>query len=115
MLNLSILLQAATPAQQQGSMWSTILMFGAIILIFWLFMIRPQQKKQKELRKQRESMGKGDKVVTAGGIFGTIREVRDTSFMIEVDKNVVIRVDRNSVYPSIAEAAADPANQQVQK
>jgi preprotein translocase subunit YajC len=52
-------------------------------------------------------MGKGDTVVTAGGIYGKIREVRDDSFMIEIDQNVKIRVDKNSVYPSASEAAAD--------
>jgi preprotein translocase subunit YajC len=82
-------------------------MFVGIIVIFYFFMIRPQQKRQKELRKQRESMGKGDSVVTAGGIYGKIREVRDDSFMIEIDQNVKIRVDKNSVYPSAADAAAD--------
>ncbi len=76
-------------------------------MIFYFFMIRPQQKRQKDLRKQREAMGKGDTVVTAGGIYGKIREVRDDSFMIEIDQNVKIRVDKNSVYPSASEAAAD--------
>jgi preprotein translocase subunit YajC len=104
MLNLTILL--AEPAQQ-GSGLSTLLMFVGIIVIFYFFMIRPQQKRQKDLRKQREAMGKGDNVVTAGGIYGKIREVRDDSFIIEVDSNVKIRVDKNSVYPSAADAAAD--------
>jgi preprotein translocase subunit YajC len=82
-------------------------MLVGIIVIFYFFMIRPQQKRQKDLRKQREAMGKGDTVVTAGGIYGKIREVRDDSFMIEIDQNVKIRVDKNSVYPSASEAAAD--------
>jgi preprotein translocase subunit YajC len=104
MLNLTILLADQAPAQ---SGLSTLLMFVGIIVIFYFFMIRPQQKRQKDLRKQREAMGKGDTVVTAGGIYGKIREVRDDSFMIEVDQNVKIRVDKNSVYPSASEAAAD--------
>jgi preprotein translocase subunit YajC len=104
MLNLTILLAESA---QQASGLSTLLMFVGIIVIFYFFMIRPQQKRQKELRKQRESMGKGDSVVTAGGIYGKIREVRDDSFMIEIDQNVKIRVDKNSVYPSAADAAAD--------
>lgn len=103
MLNLTILL-AEQPAQQ-GAGLSTLLMFVGIIVIFYFFMIRPQQKRQKDLRKQREAMGKGDSVVTAGGIYGKIREVREDSFMIEVDNNVKIRVDKNSVYPSAADAA----------
>lgn len=108
MLDLSILLQA--PAQQ-GSAWSTIIMFGGIILIFYFFMIRPQQKKQKKLREEREAMTKGDNVVTAGGIYGKIKEVGPTYFMIEIDNNVKIRVDKGSVYPSAADAAADAVNQ----
>lgn len=104
MLNMNILL--ADPAANQMG-WETILMFGGIILIFYFFMIRPQQKKQKEIKKQREAMAKGDNVVTAGGIYGKIREVRQDSFIIEVDNNVKIRVDKNSVYPSAADAQAD--------
>ena len=65
MLNL-IFLQAEA-AQQQGSQWSFWIMMILIFVVFYFFMIRPQTKKQKELQKQRESMKKGDKVVTAGG------------------------------------------------
>lgn len=103
MINLSVLL--ADPASNPMG-WETILMFGGIIVIFYFFMIRPQQKKQKEIRKQREAMKNGDSVVTAGGIFGKIREVRGDSFIIEVDKDTRIRVDKNSVYPNAAEANA---------
>jgi preprotein translocase subunit YajC len=109
MLNLTILLDGQA-AQGQGL--SSLLMLVGIIVIFYFFMIRPQQKRQKDLRKQREAMGKGDTVVTAGGIFGKIREVRDDSFMIEIDQNVKIRVDKNSVYPSAADAAADAQQKQ---
>lgn len=80
-----------------------------LIFIFYFFMIRPQQKRQKELKKSREAMTKGDTVVTAGGIYGKIREVRDDSFIIEVDNNVKIRVDKNSVYPSASQASEDAA------
>lgn len=112
MTNLSILLQQA----QQGLNVSTIVMFAVIILVFYFFMIRPQQKKQKEIRKQREAMAKGDTVVTAGGIYGKIREVRPDSFIIEVDNNVKIRVDKNSVYPAAAaEDAAADMQQKAQK
>lgn len=95
MLN-TILLQAANG----GSNWSGILMIVAMIAIFYLFMIRPQQKKQKELKKQREAMKNGDKVVTAGGIHGRIKEMKDTVMMIEVAPGVSIKVDRGSVYPA---------------
>lgn len=105
MLN-QILLQAA--AQQGGaSSWQFWLMMGLIFLVFYLFMIRPQQKKQKELQQQREAMKKGDKVITAGGIYGRIKEVQDTCFLIEVDKEVVLKVDKASVYVSAGDAATD--------
>ncbi len=100
MLNY-ILLDAA---QAAGGGFSSILMIVALIAIFYFFMIRPQQKRQKEIKKFREGLGKGDKVVTAGGIYGVIREVRDTCFIIEIDKDVQIRVDKGSVYPSAEEA-----------
>lgn len=97
------ILLAAAPSGA-GFDITSILFFVGIIAIFYFFMIRPQQKKQKELKKQRESLAKGDTVVTAGGIYGKIREVRENSFIIEVDHDVKLRVDKNSVYPSAAEA-----------
>ena len=72
----SILLQA----DAAGGGWSGMLMIIAMIAIFYFFMIRPQQKKQKEIRKAREAMKSGDKIVTAGGIYGRIKEVKDTCF-----------------------------------
>lgn len=100
MLNF-ILLQAQAAAgagQQQGSQWSFWLMMIVIFVIFYFFMIRPQQKKQKELQKQRDALTKGDKVITAGGIYGTIKEVKETTFLIEISKEVVIKIDKASVF-----------------
>lgn len=95
----SILLQAASAG---GSM-SGMLMIVVMIVIFWLFMIRPQQKKQKELKKQREAMATGDRVVTAGGIHGRIKEIKDTTILIEVAPGVGLKVDKGSVYPFVEE------------
>lgn len=80
-------------------------MILALLVIFWLFMIRPQQKRQKEIRKFRESLEKGSKVVTAGGIYGTVVEVKEKYFVIEITKGVNISVDKGSVYPSAEEAS----------
>ena len=112
MLNF-ILLQAATAADgtQQGGGWSFWIMMIAIFVIFYFFMIRPQQKKQKELQKQRDALTKGSKVVTAGGIYGIVKEVQETTFLIEVAKDVTIKVDKGSVYV----AAEDAQQQQAQK
>lgn len=112
MLNF-IFLQAATAAEgapQQNS-WSFWVMMIAIFVVFYFFMIRPQQKKQKELQKQRDALTKGSKVVTAGGIYGVVKEVQETTFLIEVAKDVTIKVDKGSVYV----AAEDAQQQQAQK
>lgn len=100
MLNF-IFLQAATAANgtaQQGGGWQFWVMMILIFVVFYFFMIRPQQKKQKELQKQRDALKKGDKIITAGGIYGNIKEVNDTTFLIEIAKDVTIKVDKASVY-----------------
>lgn len=96
----TILLQAQASA---GTGWSGMLMIVAMIAIFYFVMIRPQSKKQKELKKQREAMQNGDKVVTAGGIHGRIKELREGSdtMLVEVAPGVSIKVDRASVYPVV--------------
>lgn len=75
-------------------MWVMLIL---IFVVMWLFMIRPQRKQQKELQKFREGLKKGDKIVTIGGIYGTVAEVNDKTLLIEVDSNVKIKVDKNSV------------------
>ena len=100
MITNSILLQQAA-----GGGWESLIMIVALIAIFYFFMIRPQSKKQKEIKKFREGLSKGDKIITAGGIYGTIKEVRETLFLIEFADNVKIRIDKNSVYPSAEDAA----------
>ena len=98
---LSILLQAAA----DGSQWSDIVMMVVIVAIFYFFMIRPQQKKQKEIQKAREALKTGDKIITAGGIYGRIREIGDIYMMIEVANGVTIRVDKTSIFASAEDAA----------
>ena len=107
MLNL-IFLQAATAADgQQGNQWSFWIMMILIFVVFYFFMIRPQTKRQKELQKQREAMKKGDKVVTAGGIYGEIKEVQDTAFIITIAKDVTIKVSKESVFADASEVAME--------
>lgn len=93
---LFIMLQAVEGQQQNG--WSFWVMMILIFVVMWLFMIRPQQKKQKELEKQRESMRSGQKVVTAGGIHGKIRSIEKDIINLEIANNVVIRIDKSSVF-----------------
>ena len=95
----TILLQA----QAQGSGWTSIIMMVALIAIFYFFMIRPQQKKQKDIAKAREAMQNGDKVITAGGIHGRIKEVRDNYFLLEISNGVTIKVDKASVFASVTD------------
>ncbi len=95
----------------QGGGFSGIIMIVLLLLVFWLFMIRPQQKRQKEIRKFREGLGKGDKVVTAGGIFGTVTDVKEKTFTVEIAKGVAVTIDKGSVYPS-AEATQEAQAQQ---
>ncbi len=104
MLNL-IFLQAAEGAAQQGSQWSFWIMMILIFVVFYFFMIRPQTKKQKELQAQRDAMKKGDKVVTAGGIYGEIKEVQENAFIITIAKEVTIKVAKESVFADASDAA----------
>lgn len=100
---LNTILLEATAA---GGSWSGMIMIIAMIAIFYFFMIRPQQKKQKEIRKAREAMKSGDKVVTAGGIYGRIKEVKETTFIVEIAAGVTIKIDKGSVYPTVEDATA---------
>ncbi|MDR2815525.1 MAG: preprotein translocase subunit YajC, partial [Proteiniphilum sp.] len=95
---MNVLLQAATTPG--NGMTGTLLMMVAIFAVFYFFMIRPQQKKQKDLQKSREAMKTGDKVVTSGGIHGRIREVGDTWFLVEVADGVKLKFEKGSVYAS---------------
>lgn len=95
----TILLQAAA----QGSGWSSIIMMVALIAIFYFFMIRPQQKRQKEIQKAREALANGDKIITAGGIYGKVKEVSEKYFIIEIADNTRIRIAKDSVYPAADE------------
>ena len=92
-----ILLQAQA---QQGSGWTSIIMMAAVVLIFWLFMIRPQQKRQKEVQQKRDALTTGDRIVTSGGLFGVIRDIKEKEFVVEIADGVRVRVDKGSVYPA---------------
>ena len=98
------ILQAA-PAAQGGSQWSMWIMLALIFVVMWFFMIRPQRKQQKELQNFRDSLKKGDKVVTIGGIYGTVCEIKESSVLIEVDNNVKIRVSKQALVKDFTENA----------
>jgi preprotein translocase subunit YajC len=81
---------------QQGGFASLIPMI-LIIVIFYFFMIRPQMKKAKEAKKFRESLSKGDKIVTIGGIHGKITDVAETTFIIETEGGAKLRIEKSAV------------------
>ena len=101
-MNFITILQAA-PAAQQGGGMSMWIMLALIFVVMWFFMIRPQKKQQKELQNFRDSLKKGDKVVTIGGIYGTICEVKEGTVLMEVDNNVKIRVSKNALVKDFTE------------
>ncbi len=89
-----------------GGSMSFLLMMGLVFVVMYFFMIRPQQKRQKELRAFRESLQKGDKVVTSGGIYGTIVEIKDTYALVEVDQNVKLRFDKSTILKDMTDVPA---------
>ena len=85
---------AAPQAPGQGGFW---IMIVAMVLVMWLFIWRPESKRRKEMAKFRDSMTKGTKVITAGGIHGKVREVKEAYVVLEVDDNVTLRVDKSMI------------------
>ena len=99
------LLQAA--AQPQGAGWTFWLMIGAMILVMWLFLWRPESKRRKQMQEFIANLKKGDKVITAGGIHATVKEVKETTLLIEVDSNVTLRIEKNMVVADNAAQAEE--------
>ena len=95
---------AAQAAQGSGSGMSMILMMVAIFAIMWFFMIRPQQKKQKEIQQFQNSLQEGTQVITGGGIYGTVKSIDLTKNTVDVKiaRDVVITVDKSYVFKDTA-------------
>lgn len=89
----TLLLQAAS----EGNPYQTLILFGGIALVFYFFMIRPQQKKQKEQKKFIEEISRGDEVVTIGGIHGKVLSTDDTTVVLEVDKGVKMTFQKSAI------------------
>ena len=87
--------------------YSFLIMIGLMFLVMWLFMWRPEAKRRKQMQEFRNNLKKGDKVITAGGIYATVKEVKETTLLLEVDSNVTLRIDKNMV-------VADPTGLQQQ-
>lgn len=100
----------AAGAAQGGFDWSMIIMIVAMFVIVYFFMIRPQRKRQKEIENFRKSLTIGSKVITASGVYGTVKSLNEglPHLTIEVSKGVTIQIDRNYVY---AEGSQQPQQQ----
>ncbi len=96
---MNYLLAMAPPAEGGGGggFISTIIMFGAIFLIFYFMIIRPQQKKSKEREKLLSNLQKGDKIVTSGGLHGTIAGLDEKTALIQVSENVKMKFERSAI------------------
>ncbi|HHW60120.1 MAG: preprotein translocase subunit YajC [Bacteroidales bacterium] len=97
LMNIFLYAQQAGAQSTQGSMWSTLIMILLLILIFWLFFIRPQSKKNKEMQKFRDSLKKGDRIVTIGGIHGKIVDFDGNTVIIETEGQGKIRVEKSAI------------------
>ena len=105
----TILLQATTTEGAQGAGWMNMVMLLLIFVIFYFFMIRPQTKRQKEIKKFQDSLENGKTVITQGGIYGRVREVKDNYVLVEIADGVKIRVNKNMVFDSPEDATQQPA------
>ena len=101
MMNIILMTQ---PEGQDANPLMSFLPLLLIVVVFYFFMIRPQMKRQKETRKFRESLSKCDKVVTTGGIYGKIVEVKETTIVLEIAKEVHIKVDKNGIIKDMSDA-----------
>ncbi len=88
---------AGTSGSGQGNALITFLPLILVFVVFYFFMIRPQMKKQKEMTNYRSSLKKGDKVVTTGGIYGRVYEVRDNYIMMDAGGDVRLKVDKSAL------------------
>ena len=103
---MSILLQNTAAAEGNG--WGNIIFIVALVAIFYFFMSRPQSKRQKEIKKVRDSLKQGDKVITAGGIHGKIKNVKENTVTLEIADGMNITVEKTSIYATAPEESEQP-------
>ena len=101
------LIAMADPNNPQSGMF-TMIMFALMILIFWFMIIRPQSKQRKEREKMLASVKKGDKIVTAGGLHGTVAGTDEKTLLIQVADNVKLKFDRSAVAAIVREGEGEP-------
>lgn len=101
MMNMLLVLGAEGGQGGFGTIWPFLL----ILVVFWFFMIRPQMKKQKELRKFREELKKGDKIVTTGGIYGKVADIQDNAIIMEVEDKGRLKIDKAAVIKDMSDVS----------
>ena len=110
-MNLLIALLGATPAaapqESAQSMWPTVIMFVALGAIMYFFMIRPQQKKQKQEREFRDSLKVGQAVVTIGGLHGTVKTIEETAIVLHVANGVDLRFEKAAINATASAATLE--------
>lgn len=112
-MSLFTLLQASAPQQQ--NLLVSVIPFVLIIGIFWLFIIRPQNKKQKETEKMINALKKGDKVVTIGGIHGVVSAAKEKTVVVKVDDGVSIEFNRSAIAAVVVDKPAEKSNKKNSK
>lgn len=109
-----VLLQAAA-GNTSMSMVSTLITFGLVFVIFYFLIIRPQNKKQKEAKKMIEAVKKGDKVVTIGGVHGTVASVKDGTIVVKVDDTCKIEFSKSAISAVTAKGEEKPEDAEEKK
>jgi len=104
-VTLDAIILMGQPGSQDGGpgLMANLILFGSIIAIFYFMIIRPQQKRQKERQKLMESMKKGDKVITSGGLYGTIAGMDEKTVLVQIADNVKVKLDKQSIATVLTE------------
>ena len=102
----ALLQTATTAAAGEGSLLMTVVPFALIFIIFYFFLIRPQNKKQKETEKMIAALKKGDKIVTIGGIHGTVAQTKEKTVIVKVDDNAKIEFSRSAIASVVVQGSA---------
>jgi len=100
MINFIIQSMLMSQPQQGQKPWATFIPLILIMVVFYFFLIQPQRKRQKELKNFRDSLKKGDKIITAGGIYGKINNISENIVTIDVGNNVLLKIDKSAILRS---------------
>ncbi len=100
---LFVLLQETATPKPGGMGYQQLVFLLLIIVVFYFFMIRPQVKRQKEMSNYRNALSKGDRVLTSGGIYGKVNDVKDSTVTLEIADNVIVKVDKSAIVKDAAD------------